>query len=182
MYIYHFWPLCMHCKKDDYDWCFLETFTTFSGFRETWIWKNCFDAHFRKFRDFWWFWSFLIGKWTFWTLFEDPLTFPLQKSRYICLLTPWTLSKPKTPKPYFDHFGPLWGSGERLRILDPIKWHFSIWCEMVRNGVNMSKTSSQPFKVALCKLRYKTTILHFWHPVLDPYFLTSWTKCWFVVP
>ena len=107
-----------------------------------------------------------------------------QKSRYICLLNPWTSQNllKTLSKPYFlTTLDPFLRVRWTVAHIRPTKWHFSIWCEMTRNGANVSKTLLPAlFKVALYKLRYKTTILHFWHPVLDPYFLTSRTKkCWF---
>ena len=61
MYIYHFWPLSMHCKKTTTIRCFLEaTYVLLVVLRKPWIYTLCFDAHFSKFRDFWWFWTILI--------------------------------------------------------------------------------------------------------------------------
>ena len=123
---------------------------------------------------------FLIEKWTFWTTFEDLEQPPVQKSRYICLQPQGpsqnllkTLSKP----PIFDHFGPLWGSGERVADIRPNKMALF---DLVRNDTKWCKYV-QNLLPALLKLPCanwgtKTTILHFWHPVFGPLFLTSRTK------
>ena len=59
----------------------------FSGFKETVDLYLCFDAHFSKFRDFWWFWTIFNRKWTFWTTFED-LNSLLSKSHDISAFNP----------------------------------------------------------------------------------------------
>ena len=148
MYIYHFWPLCMHCQKTTTIRCFLEaTYDLLVVLRKPWICTLCFDAHFSKFRDFWWFWTIFNRKMNILDLFWGPLTASSPKVTIYLPLSPWTsqnllktLSKPL----FWPLLNPFWGSSERLRLLDPTKWHFSIWCEMVRNGANMPKTSSQP--------------------------------------
>ena len=146
MYIYHFWPLCMHCQKTTTIRCFLEaTYDLLVVLRKPWICTLCFDAHFSKFRDFWWFLAIFNRKMDILDHFWGPQTASSPKVTIYLPLTPRTLSKPvKNPlkTPILTTFGPFWGSGERLRILDPAKWHFSIWCEMVRNGANMSKSCS----------------------------------------
>ena len=148
MYIYHFWPLSMHCQKTTTIRCFLEaTYVLLVVLRKPWICTLCFDAHFSKFRDFWWFWTIFNRKMDILDHFWGPLTASCPKVTIYLPLTHGpsqnllkTLSKPL----FLTILDPFWGSGERLRILDPAKWHFSIWCEMVRNGANMPKTSSQP--------------------------------------
>ena len=146
MYIYHFWPLCMHCQKTTTIRCFLEaTYDLLVVLRKPWICTLCFDAHFSKFRDFWWFWTIFNRKMDILDHFWGPQTASCPKVTIYLPLAPWTLSKPvKNPlkTPILTTLDPFWGSGERLRILDPTKWHFSIWCEMVRNGANMSKSCS----------------------------------------
>ena len=58
----------------------------FSSFKETVDLYLCFDAHFRKFRDFWWFLVIFNRKMNILDpFFEDLWQPPLQKSRYICL-------------------------------------------------------------------------------------------------
>ena len=148
MYIYHFWPLSMHCKKTTTIRCFLEvTYDLLVVLRKPWICTLCFDAHFSKFRDFWWFLVIFNRKMDILDHFWGPQTATCPKVTIYLPLSPRTLSKPvKNPlkTPILAILDPFWGSGERLWILDPAKWHFSIWCEMTWNGANMSKTSSQP--------------------------------------
>ena len=88
VYIYHFWALCMHCKKDDYDsMLFWATYDLFSGFTETVDLYPLFWCTFSKFRDFWWFWTILIEKWTFWTLWGTSNSL-LSKSHDISAFSP----------------------------------------------------------------------------------------------
>ena len=111
MYIYHFWPLSMHCKKTTTIRCFLEaTYDLLVVLRKPWICTLCFDAHFSKFRDFWWFLVIFNRKMDILDHFWGPLTASSPKVTIYLPLTPRTLSKPvKNPlkTPIFDHFGPL---------------------------------------------------------------------------
>ena len=147
MYIFTtFGPLCMHCQKTTTIRCFLRPLTTFLVvFRKPWIYTLCFDAHFSKFRDFWWFWTILIEKWTFGPLLRDLKQPPVQKSRYICLLPmgpSQNLLKPlKTP---ILTILTLWGSRE-VGILTQKIALFDLPCEMTRNGWNMRKPLEDPF-------------------------------------
>ena len=140
MYIYHFWPLCMHCQKTTTIRCFLEaTYDLLVVLRKPWIYTLCFDAHFRKFRDFWWFLVIFNRK--------------------------------------NEHFGPLLRVRWAVADIRPNKMALF---DLVRNATNWCKYV-QNLLPALLKLPCvhwgtKTTILHFWHPVFGPLFLTSRTK------
>ena len=95
MYIYHFWPLCMHCKKTTTIRCFLETtYDLLVVLRKPWICTLCFDAHFSKFRDFWWFWTIFNRKMDILDHFWGPLTASSPKVTIYLPLTPRTLSGP----------------------------------------------------------------------------------------
>ena len=114
MYIYHFWPLCMHCQKTTTIRCFLEvTYDLLVVLRKPWICTLCFDAHFSKFRDFWWFLVIFNRKMDILDLFWGPQTASCPKVTIYLPLAPWTLSKPvKNPsKPLFwPLLDPFWGS------------------------------------------------------------------------
>ena len=88
-------------------------------------------------------------------------------------LAPWTLSGPvKTlSKPYFwPLFWPFWGSGERLWILDPTKWHFSSWYKWHRNRCKYAQNLLQPFKSCLVQIEIQNHHFTFDTLFLDPYF------------
>ena len=77
----------MHCK-DDYDSMFLRPLgDLLVVLRKPWICTHCFDAHFQKFRDFWWFLVILIENGHFGPLFED-LWQPPSKSHDISAFNP----------------------------------------------------------------------------------------------
>ena len=138
MYIYHFWPLCMHCKRRLRFDVFGATYDLLVVLRKPWICTLCFDAHFSKFRDFWWFWTILIEKWTFWTTFGTSDSLHPKVTIYLPL-SPWTLSKPvKTlSKPYFlTTLDPFWGSGERVADIRPNKMALF---DLVRNDTKWCK-------------------------------------------
>ena len=113
MYIYHFWALCMHCKKTTTIRCFLEaTYDLLVVLRKPWICTLCFDAHFSKFRDFDDFWPFLIGKMDILDLFWGPQTASCPKVTIYLPLNPRALLRTLT---YFHHFGtPFEGPGGRV--------------------------------------------------------------------
>ena len=95
MYIYHFWPLCMHCKKTTTIRCFLKaTYDLLVVLRKPWICTLCFDAHFSKFRDFWWFLVIFNRKMDILDHFWGPLTASSPKVTIYLPLSPWTLSGP----------------------------------------------------------------------------------------
>ena len=95
MYIYHFWPLSMHCKKTTTIRCFLEaTYDLLVVLRKPWICTLCFDAHFSKFRDFWWFWTIFNRKMDILDHFWGPLTASCPKVTIYLPLSPKTLSGP----------------------------------------------------------------------------------------
>ena len=181
MYIYHFWALCMHCQKTTTIRCFLETtYDLLVVLRKPWICTLCFDAHFSKFRDFWWFWTIFNRKMDILDHFWGPLTASSPKVTLYLPLTPRTLSKPvKNPlkTPIFDHFGPLLRVRWEVAHIRPNKMTLF---DLVQNGTKWCKYA-QNLLPALLKLPCanwgtKTTILHFWHPVFGPLFLTSRTK------
>ena len=165
---------------------FWTTHDLFSSFKK-WICTLCFDAHFSKFRDFyWWFWDHFNRKnGHFGPLLRDLWQPPL-KSHDISAFVPHGPSQ-NLLKPLKPLFWPLWDplrGPERLRILDPTNDTFSIWCEIVRNGANMSKSCLSPFKVGLYvnwrlqKPPFYTFDTLFWTPIFRP----PTQKCWFVVP
>ena len=130
MYIYHFWALCMHCQKTTTIRCFLEaTYDLLVVLRKPWIYTLCFDAHFSKFRDFWWFWTIFNRKMDILDHFWGPLTASCPKVTVYLPLTPRTLSGPvKTLLfwPNFHHFGtPFEGPWGRLR-LGPVQAAFGL--------------------------------------------------------
>ena len=95
MYIYHFWPLSMHCQKTTTIRCFLEaTYVLLVVLRKPWICTLCFDAHFSKFRDFWWFWTIFNRKMNILDHFWGPQTASSPKVTIYLPLTPRTLSGP----------------------------------------------------------------------------------------
>ena len=114
MYIYHFWPLSMHCQKTTTIRCFLEaTYDLLVVLRKPWIYALCFDAHFSKFRAFWWFWTIFNRKMDILDLFWGPLTASSPKVTIYLPLALWTLSKPvKNPlkTPILTILDPFWGS------------------------------------------------------------------------
>ena len=181
MYIYHFWPLCMHCQKTTTIRCFLEaTYDLLVVLRKPWICTLCFDAHFSKFRDFWWFLVIFNRKMDILDLFWGPLTASSPKVTIYLPLTHGpsqnllkTLSKPL----FLTTFGPL------LRVLwtvTDIRPSKMALFDLVRNGVKWCKYVQKlflaPLKLPCANWGTKTTILHFWHPVFGPLFLTSRTK------
>ena len=181
MYIYHFWPLCMHCKKTTTIRCFLETtYDLLVVLRKPWIYTLCFDAHFSKFHDFWWFLVIFNRKMDILDHFWGPPTASSPKVTIYLPLAPWTLSKPvKNPRKthIFDHFGPLlrvrWGVADirpsKMTLFDLVR-NDTKWCKYVQNLLPAL------LKLPCANWGTKTTILHFWHPVFGPLFLTSWTK------
>ena len=177
MYIYHFWPLCMHCQKTTTIRCFLEaTYDLLVVLRKPWICTLCFDAHFSKFRDFWWFWTIFNRKMDILDHFWGPLTASCPKVTIYLPLAPWTLSGPvKNPRqnPIFDHFRPLLRVRWEVADIRPSKMALFelvlFWLKWREKG---PKPPPSPFKVALCKLRYKNhhfTLLTpcFWTPIFD---------------
>ena len=95
MYIYHFWLLCMHCKKTTTIRYFLEaTYDLLVVLRKPWICTLCFDAHFSKFHDFWWFWTIFNRKMDILDLFWGPQTASCPKVTIYLPLAPSTLSGP----------------------------------------------------------------------------------------
>ena len=114
MYIYHFWPLCMHCQKTTTIRCFLEaTYVLLVVLRKPWIYTLCFDAHFSKFRDFWWFWTIFNRKMDILDHFWGPQTASCPKVTIYLPLTPWTsqdLLKTLLFWPIFTILDPFWGS------------------------------------------------------------------------
>ena len=115
MYIYHFWPLCMHCQKTTTIRCFLETtYDLLVVLRKPWICTLCFDAHFSKFRDFWWFLVIFNRKMDILDHFWGPLTASSPKVTIYLPLTPRTLSKPAQNPVILTQFciilDPFWGS------------------------------------------------------------------------
>ena len=181
MYIYHFWPLSMHCQKTTTIRWFLEaTYDLLVVLRKPWICTHCFDAHFSKFRDFWWFWTIFNRKMDILDHFWGPLTASCPKVTIYLPLATWTLSGPAQNPVILTLIltilDPFWGSGERLHIR-PNKMALF---DLVRNGTKWCKCAQNLF-LALLKLPCvnwgtKTTILHFWHPVFGPLFSTSRTK------
>ena len=134
-------------------------------------------ANFVIFDDFW---SFLIGKMNILDPFWGPLTASSPKVTIYLPLSPWTPSKPvKNPlkTPILTTFGPL--LRVRWEVVD-IRPNKMALFDLVRNGTKWCKYV-QNLLPALLKLPCanwgtKTTILHFWHPVFGPLFLTSRTK------
>ena len=125
MYIYHFWPLSMHCQKTTTIRCFLEaTYVLLVVLRKPWICTLCFDhilANFVIFDDFG---PFLIENGHFGPLLRTSNSH-LSKSHDISAFKPWTLSGP-AQNPYFNHFGtPFEGPGGRLR-LGPVQAAFGL--------------------------------------------------------
>ena len=114
MYIYHFWALCMHCKKTTTIRCFLEaTYDLLVVLRKPWICTLCFDAHFSKFRDFWWFWTIFNRKNGHFGPLLRTSDSLLSKSHDISAFKPKDLSKPvKNPlkTPILTILDPFWGS------------------------------------------------------------------------
>ena len=115
MYIYHFWPLCMHCQKTTTIRCFLETtYDLLVVLRKPWICTLCFDAHFSKFRDFWWFWTIFNRKMDILDHFWGPQTASSPKVTIYLPLSPWTLSGPAQNPVILTYFAsfwdPFWGS------------------------------------------------------------------------
>ena len=115
MYIYHFWPLSMHCQKTTTIRCFLEaTYDLLVVLRKPWICTLCFDAHFSKFRDFWWFWTIFNRKMDILDHFWGPLTASSPKVTIYLPLAPRTLSGPAQNPVILTYFAslldPFWGS------------------------------------------------------------------------
>ena len=115
MYIYHFWPLCMHCQKTTTIRCFLEaTYDLLVVLRKPWICTLCFDAHFSKFRDFWWFWTIFNRKMDILDHFWGPQTASSSKVTIYLPLAPWTLSGPcfgPKMRPKVVKMTKIWGPG-----------------------------------------------------------------------
>ena len=171
----------MHCQKTTTIRCFLEaTYDLLVVLRKPWIYTLCFDAHFSKFRDFWWFWTIFNRKMDILDHFWGPLSASSPKVTIYLPLSPWTLSKPvKNPlkTPIFDHFWTLLRVQWEVAHIRPSKMALF---DLVQNGTKWCKYV-QNLLPALLKLPCanwgtKTTILHFWHPVFGPLFLTSRTK------
>ena len=87
--------------------------------RKPWICTLCFDAHFRKFRDFWWFLVILIENGHFGPLLRTSNSL-LPKSHDISAFNPKDLSGPAQNPVIFDLIltilDPFWGSWGRLRL------------------------------------------------------------------
>ena len=130
MYIYHFWALCVHCKKTTTIRCFLgATYDLLVVLRKPWICTLCFDALFSKFRDFWWFWTIFNRKMDILDPFWGPQTASCPKVTIYLPLTQGPsqdLLKTLLFWPNFHHFGtPFEGPGRRLR-LDPVQAAFGL--------------------------------------------------------
>ena len=129
MYIYHFWPLSMHCKKTTTIRCFLEaTYDLLVVLRKPWICTLCLNAHFSKFRDFWWFLVIFNRKMDILDLFWGPLTASSPKVTIYLPLASWTsqdllktLSKPL----FWPFWTPFEGPERRLR-LGPLRAAFGL--------------------------------------------------------
>ena len=181
MYIYHFWPLCMHCQKTTTIRCFLEaTYDLLVVLRKPWICTLCFDAHFSKFRDFWWFLVIFNRKMDILDLFWGPQTASSPKVTIYLPLASWTLSKP-VKNPLKTHilttFGPLLRVQWEVAAIRPNKMALF---DLVRNDTKWCKYAQKlflaPLKLPCANWGTKTTILHFWVPCFWPLFLTSRTK------
>ena len=128
MYIYHFWPLCMHCQKTTTIRCFLETtYDLLVVLRKPWICTLCFDAHFSKFRDFWWFWTIFNRKMDILDHFWGPQTASYPKVTIYLPLSPWTsqnllktLSKPLILTILDPFWGPQTVSCPKVTIYLPL--------------------------------------------------------------
>ena len=134
-------------------------------------------ANFVIFDDFW---PFLIGKMNILDLFWGPQTASCPKVTIYLPLAPRTLSKPvKNPlkTPILTTFGPLLRVQWEVAAIRPNK--IALF-DLVRNGTKWCKYAQNlflaPLKLPCANWGTKTTILHFWHPVFGPLFLTSRTK------
>ena len=173
MYIYHFWPLCMHCQKTTTIRCFLEaTYDLLVVLRKPWICTLCFDALFSKFRDFDDFWSFLIEKWRT----SDSL---LSKSPDISAFNPKdplrTCSKPC----YFDLIltilDPFWGSWREVAVRPRTSCLWAggpVWSPLKPcpgPQILVILTTFPIEKVNFCHFAYQGSVkMPFW-PYFDPF-------------
>ena len=113
-------------------------------------------------------------------LFWGPLAASSPKVTIYLPLAPRTLSGPaQNPlrTPIFDHFGPLLRVRWEVAHIRPNKMALF---DLARNGTKWCKCVQNllpaPLKLPCINWGTKTTILHFWHPVFGPLFLTSRTK------
>lgn len=179
MYIYHFWPLCMHCKKTTTIRCFLEaTYDLLVVLRKPWICTLCFDAHFSKFRDFWWFWTIFNRKMDILDHFWGPPTASSPKVTIYLPLTPRTLSGPAQNPVILTYFASFWtpfeGPGGRLR-LGPVQAAFGLE-DLLRASQTHARnlkfwlflTTFPIEKVNFCHFAYQGSVkMPFW-PYFDP--------------
>ena len=187
MYIYHFWPLSMHCKKTTTIRCFLEaTYDLLVVLRKPWICTLCFDAHFSKFRDFWWFLVIFNRKMDILDHFWGPQTASCPKVTIYLPLSPRTQDLLKTLLfwPILTILDPFWGSWREAaaRPLTSCLW---------AGGPAQSLTNPCPGpqilvilttfpieKVNFCHFAYQGSVkMPFW-PYFDPILSPPEPKPW----